>query len=939
MKKKIMALLLCACFLIPLLVPAYATGDTTTDAGEGDESSFAEMTVADQYAYITDLFEKDEDAAHRLMDSLTEEQQAALLAYAETVAPTDPVTTPSTVDYTDAGPFFPAVDVSPASYLRKLKAARVENDGVFTDKTATPNDDGSYTIRMETYVTGQTITASHTQPVDFVLVIDQSGSMASTFSTGQTYQAAMQQSINTFIKNVNSKYDATYSDHRIALVTFAASSKTLVDWTFVNDAGASKLTTAINGLTASGVTDTAGGMTQAQQLMTTRYNYNGKNTKRQKVVVLFTDGIPYTGGNAYYSENGILTSQIDMTNANSAIRTARSLKNSNVTMYTIGIFNGANVNELYDAQGYVFANAFGGVNRKDACTGKLTEVWGFSGYLNVSRQNDFGYLETAVCNRLLNYISSNFASATELGVKYHHSEKPSTSKYANITGHPVARGFFFEITKNATRTKSGYYLTASNVNALNNIFSKISENISTPDVELGSKTVVKDIVTPYFDVPANTAAITLKVASYNRNGNWNAETTAPASVKASISGDTIEVTGFDFATNFVSETYRSGVGYGSKLIVEFKVTPKRSFLGGNDVPTNGDDSGVYAEDGSVVENYVRPTVNVTIKPVDFTVNDLTIYEGNSVSANDLYNYVQPSADDAKFVNISFTVDGIVPGTLTPADCTTYPLCSIVAPKTDGTASKGTPNPMDGAATEKNATVHVLKPGVFVQLKDIEKCLGETHAPGGDGAFVSTLVIWSDKTDGHTDIPDPIGEKPFDKDNISLKYFLDDAEVTAPFVVSGTEMTVAVKAYHGTTELTDAKFTTTCPFNYGCMVRYNGTYKIHVTTGTMTITKAGYDPSQDSDQTFLFRVVGKTGKAIGVDITVPIRGNGTVTITDLPIGDYEVTELDWSWRYTADQAVKTVTLSNGTASVTFNNSRTNEDWLDGNAIATNVFTLY
>lgn len=960
MRNKILAFLLCLCLVIPILLPAGATGNSDVvepelvyldengnriasplqDAADETEAAtpFAEMSVAEQYVYMNSLYDTDEDAALALLDTLTQAQLEALYAYAAEQNASQAVGTQATVDFTDAAPFLPAVDITAESVLRTAANDRVDVEGLISSKKATLNKDGSYTIRMETYVTGQTITSSHTQPVDFVLVIDQSGSMASTFSTGQTYQAAMQQSINTFIKNVSSKYDATYSDHRIALVTFATSSKTLVDWTFVDNAGANKLTTAINGLSADGVTDTAGGMTQAQRLMTTRYNYNGKNTKRQKVVVLFTDGIPYTGGKAYYSSDGILTSQIDMSNANSAIQTARSLKNSNVTMYTIGIFNGANVNELYDAQGYVFADAFGGVHRKDACTGKLTEVWGFSGHLNVNRQNDFGYLETAVCNRLLNYISSNFAGATGLGVKYHHSEKPSTSKYANITGHPVARGFFFEITKNATRSKSGYYLTASNVNALNNIFSKISENISTPDVELDSETILKDIVTPYFNLPANTSEITLKVASYNRNGNWNAETAAPATVKASISGDTIEVTGFDFAKNFVSETYRSGAGYGSKLIVEFKITPKESFLGGNDVPTNGDSSGIYDKDDTLIENFERPTVNVPIntKPLVCAAQDWTIYEGGSVDAAKLYSVGSVSATDAKFVNIVPTVDGNAPGTLSPADCTDYAIQIQVTPKTDGTDSVGAANPLSGVtAFAETSTVHVLKPSVTVELTDIEKCLGETHILGEDGAVRDYSVAWFDND--HSTIPDPVDECPYTRDDLTLRYYArgfssDMIEVPAQDVI------VFVSVYLGDKELNNVSFATFCPINcHESSVRVDGTYIIHVTTGEMLIRKTGHDASIDPGQVFLFHVVGTSGKAIGIDLIVPVHGNGYARVTDLPIGNYTVTELTgWSWRYTPDSVSKNVTLTKGENRVTFANSRTENSWLDGNHSVQNIF---
>lgn len=65
------------------------------------------------------------------------------------------------------------------------ETSRVDNDGVVTTKTATPNEDGSYKIRLESYVTGATTTTTVTEdvPTDIVLVLDQSGSMAYDFTS------------------------------------------------------------------------------------------------------------------------------------------------------------------------------------------------------------------------------------------------------------------------------------------------------------------------------------------------------------------------------------------------------------------------------------------------------------------------------------------------------------------------------------------------------------------------------------------------------------------------------------------------------------------------------------------------------------------------------------------------------------------------------------
>ena len=117
--------------------------------------------------------------------------------------------------------------------------------------------------------------------------------------------------------------------------------------------------------------------------------------------------------------------------------------------------------------------------------------------------------------------------------------------------------------------------------------------------------------------------------------------------------------------------------------------------------------------------------------------------------------------------------------------------------------------------------------------------------------------------------------------------------------------------------------------------------------SLTIHKNGAD-DLDRNQTFLFRVTGE-----GVDVTVTVHGNSSVTIDGLTIGkQYTVTEItDWSWRY--GEQVFTTTLNKYEApatggitvtlsankeenSVTCTNTRTVPYWLDGDNYKVNIF---
>ena len=98
--------------------------------------------------------------------------------------------------------------------------------------------------------------------------------------------------------------------------------------------------------------------------------------------------------------------------------------------------------------------------------------------------------------------------------------------------------------------------------------------------------------------------------------------------------------------------------------------------------------------------------------------------------------------------------------------------------------------------------------------------------------------------------------------------------------------------------------------------------------------------EEDAQTFIFKVKGKADTdTADVDLTVTVTGNGKVTIKDLPVGEYTITELDnWSWRYDSATPVMNVTLSQDKSLnvFLFDHVRSNGSWLDGNAEITNVF---
>ena len=86
------------------------------------------------------------------------------------------------------------------------------------DKTATLEDDGTYTITMETYTKDNPVTTQILQntPLDIVLVIDQSGSIIQN-----NYLDELQGAVDNFINLIAEHGRENEVDHRIAMVGYA----------------------------------------------------------------------------------------------------------------------------------------------------------------------------------------------------------------------------------------------------------------------------------------------------------------------------------------------------------------------------------------------------------------------------------------------------------------------------------------------------------------------------------------------------------------------------------------------------------------------------------------------------------------------------------------------------------------------------------------------
>lgn len=885
-----------------------------------------------------------------------------------------------------------------------------DGNGIGLDKNVQVNYDGTYTITMEAFTTGEVISSETVVPLDIVLVLDQSGSMAYDFngkSSGYdaSRQKAMKDAVKGFIDQVNSKFNAQNADHRVAIVTFESGAQTLIGWTDANatdNKGKNLLKKAIDGLPKEpeGGTQTDLGMAQAEVLMGDGYNYTGENpAKRQKVVILFTDGVPGNYG-------------FNISIANGAIGSAKNLKDSGCIVYAVGIFEGANPDELYGSsetivtsqtaqewaenkgvwENYKTGNIFRPIHRTGLANSlpeNPTEgqEYTFTYYVHIFLIGDIEHTQQFIyhngewyvgyhyetngtpgevgyrwkgsnddipaSNRFLNYLSSNYPNAADLGLKAHSKDGSGDDAVDSD----------FEITANyPPRNPNGdYYLTADNADALNNIFQSISEQIGAPSIELGTDTVITDIVTPYFTVPDN-ADIAFYTADYQGSQNWAPRADATG-LTHEVVDRTLTVSGFDYNANFVSEDPRSeadptqpGDFRGRKLIIEFTVSPRPGFLGGNNVPTNGEGSGICDSEGNILEAFPVPTVDVPIPDIEVIAPDKNVYLTNSLTNSDLvysgqyiihansgditFDFSKPYGGleywQFEFLDVGYNLAFGKDGQPLYDDCQ-YKLDFVLRPKTEGTYG-------EKRAERATGNIYVYKPvityadekadhGAILDLTDNQT------VPMGlvwkHGSYLAGSDIPMDGTEpalGYTYYVYPETEQQVVTPETFAFNYWEDQYIKVKVNIAGTDITKYVTFLHLVCDITPDCPLTVWQKDNGNTNDAPGQFMIHILNNCfLTINKEAAEGTTFAPgESFIFDVTGPDGYSIRVVLTADENGYvAPVTIEQLYAGEYTVTEdTGWSWRYEAvGSGTETVAISqDNPGEVTIANKLINDDWL-------------
>lgn len=565
------------------------------------------------------------------------------------------------VNFTNAGPLLkPAQTAGPA----RVRAIAADNtgSGVQLSKTVTPDaNSDTYTVRLEAYATGAQTTVVSTKPCDIVLVLDVSGSMDDPMSRYDSTKRL------TALKNAVNEFIDQVADketdtvkHNISIVKFSGDKTDKVG----NDTYRSGRYTYNYSQIVKNLTDAKTGQQELKNAVNALQAAGATSADygmEHAQTVLAGARSDATKVIVMFTDGEPNRfSGFDQNVADAAIYAAKQLKDSGATVYTVGCMDGANG----------------------------TPVTSWHGVKDV--------------NKYMHLVSSNYKNAESMST-------PGASTYPD--------------------GGKSYYLSAGNAEELKNVFQNISNQVGGSDAELTSSSVLKDAVTPYFEIPDGTKAqITLKTADCTGAANgkltFGAETPAPDNVTATVSGNTVSVTGFDYKDNWCGS--HSGTYSGKKLIVEFKIQPTDAFLGGNGVQTNvGTDDGIYESNEAgkkPVEKFAPQQVDVPVKAVTPNATNTSIYLGQKTNLEDRVITDIPQLDRVNnaYVDVTYTVtdeNKQIVGTYTvPAGKTSsegswsWPNGSEVQPDKTTTytvTSTSTPSTGDKAKTADDETTFTI----------------------------------------------------------------------------------------------------------------------------------------------------------------------------------------------------------------------------------------
>ena len=461
-------------------------------------------------------------------------------------------------------------------------------------------------LTLEAYATGSTTTTTSTAPVDIVLVLDVSGSMDKNI-VSYTYTAAYNPRSNGtyYYQDANGQYQQAYycsdcsgwytEEHSNGFLGFGKyhggtrlTPKTSADSTgtqfYTRTESTTKkidaLRSAVNGFIDSVAAKSADSQIAIVKFAGDKRDIVGNDTYRE-------DGYTYN-----YSQIVKNLTTVDATGADALKTAVSALRAAGATAADYGmqqaqtIITGAANN---GRQKVVVMFTDGEPNHNNGFSNSVANA-AISASKAMKNNGNGATVYTIGCfsgtpgsnvTNYMNYVSSNYPNATSM-------------------------------TNAGTKASDNFYKTVGSTADLDAIFQEISQTAGGATLTLGSETVLKDVVSEYFDLPEN-ASSQITAQSYSCTGfdadghpTWS-NTPDAASYAVKVDGKNVSVTGFDYSANWVGKDTTTGVMHtpGKKLVVTIPIEDNGTGMG--TVPTNGTDSAVYDKDGKQVCPFAQPT--------------------------------------------------------------------------------------------------------------------------------------------------------------------------------------------------------------------------------------------------------------------------------------------------------------------------------------------
>lgn len=502
----------------------------------------------------------------------------------------------------------------------------------------------------------------------------------------------------------------------------------------------------------------------------------------------------------------------------------------------------------------------------DGLPGGYTTFWGGE---DVNRNS-------AVANEAVRQAASIKPKATlyTIGVGLTKDNKDISFiwKRDNETSLVTAKDFLKEI---ATKEKDGrkYTYNTDNLSELTGIFTDIAGKIG--DLFTVQPKKIVDVIDARFkltddglnDLATNRRLGTGSIKT-NTDGSkeiiWTDSTTGSEVGKVTIveqgNGTTkITWTGQAARIGNAATENENDKGWNAS----FRIQAKDDFIGGNMIPTNGADSGIYL-DGGGIKKFEQPSVNVKLLNLNISSKEITVFKGDPITAK---NFGNELAETIKVVQLNKKE------TLT-----------AVEPMDAGKNSVKLPD-LEDADIKKLNTDKELTIG--------SEGLYQYIYPGSNdavGYFTYTYKIVKGNADEH--LANSVGEKveeyqltvtyhPYSKGVRNEKLATYEPKIKEPDV----EVYTAKNA-----PKTDLVEKPKGGISVDSSVASTGTYTVNVIAGELQIVKK-LDAQAEKEETFRFTITDKNGDVATATAKIAKGGKEATAVFELVDGANAKLELD------------------------------------------------